>query len=91
MDDVSLALSKTRNRLKKLEFELELEKKSVQVLRRKLAKDGSWPPLKALFDEAARYVNAYAKDCNDRGLDIEPLKLMAIKSGVIGGGDDTES
>ena len=82
MTDVTKELSKTKGKLAKSCFEYELLKKSVQVLSGKLAKVDSWAPLKALFDEAARYVNCYGRDCDARGLDMTPLRILAIKTGV---------
>ena len=83
MTDVTKELSKVKGKLSKSCFEYELLKKSVQVLSGKLAKVDSWAPLKALFDEAATYINRHARECEARGMDFEPLRIIAVKTGVV--------
>jgi hypothetical protein len=83
MPDITKELNKANARAKKAEYELELQKASVKVLRMKLRKALSWETLKEFIDKAADYVNKYARECEARDLDVENLRLMSIQSKVV--------
>ncbi len=83
MEDITKALNKAKAGKKKAEYELELQKASVKVMRMKLKKQLSWDILKEFLWKAADYVNKYARECEARDLDYEPLKTMSIQSKVV--------
>ena len=85
MDDITGELSRAKNRIKKLEFEFEMQNQTIQMLRKKLRKECVWSELKGWLDKAAGFVNQYAYDCDARDLDYKPLKMLAIRGGVVDG------
>jgi len=81
--DITKELSHAKNRMKKAQHELEMEKCVVKPLRSKLIKAGEWEAMKEFLDEAGKMLNDWGRDCRARDIPYEKIKLIAIAKGVV--------
>jgi hypothetical protein len=80
--DITQELSKARHRIEGLKAELELSRKEVIFMRAKITKEpGAWEKFREALGTFAERCRAYARDAEDRGLELDDLRPLIIYPG----------